>query len=81
MNPPRQLSHRLDSPVYHPSYMRVGVKLDGVDRTDVMEYNADAGWILTTAKVRHDGVVEPYWRYEETRQQRRAREAWERKHA
>jgi hypothetical protein len=75
--PPRHLSSDKRNPHYNPVYVRVGVRFDGVDRTDVNEYDADAGWI----RIRHKrqgrwvlgsdgryvttqlvGLVEPYFR-------------------
>lgn len=64
---------------FRPDYMRVGVRFDGVERNDVQSYDAEAGWIETVKRQVLYGVVEPFWRYPETRQQRRARERWENK--
>jgi len=78
--PPRRLTNVVTHRDYHPSYMRVGVRVDGVERNDIHWYDADAGQYSTSGpgKGLQAGQVEPYWRYPETRQQRRARERWER---
>lgn len=64
---------------FRPDYMRVGVRFDGVERNDVQSYDAEAGWLETIKRQVLYGVVEPFWRYPETRQQRRARQRWEAK--
>lgn len=64
---------------FRPDYMRVGVRFDGVERNDVQSYDAEAGWIETIKREVLYGVIEPFWRYPETRQQRRARQRWESK--
>lgn len=79
--PPQALSNHVNHRDFHPSYMRVGVRIDGVERKDLKWYDVRAGLACTT-----DGVmlksetIEPFWRYPENRQQRRARERWEAKH-
>lgn len=77
--PPRRLTNVVTHPDYHPSYMRVGVKVDGEDRNDIHWYDQDAGVYATNARLQpvKSGFIETYWRYPETRQQRRARERWE----
>lgn len=75
--PPRRLSNRTNAPDYHPSYLRVGVLFDGQERRDVARYDADAGMIWTIGGMALSGKVEPFWRFAESRQQRRARERWE----
>ena len=73
--PPQALSNHVNHRDFHPSYMRVGVRIDGVERKDLKWYDVRAGLAATT-----DGVmlksetIEPFWRYPENRQQRRARE-------
>jgi hypothetical protein len=78
--PPRRLTSVPGKPHYHPSCLRVGVRVNGAERSDLIEYDQDAG----TAKTRNDavisGTIEPFWRYEESRQERRGRERWEQKH-
>lgn len=79
--PPQALSNHVNHRDFHPSYMRVGVRIDGVERKDLKWYDVRAGLAATV-----DGVmlksetIEPFWRYPENRQQRRARERWEAKH-
>lgn len=79
--PPRALSNNVNHRHFHPSYMRVGVRIDGKERKDLKWYDADAGQAITTegVMIRSD-AIEPFWRYPENRQQRRARERWEAKH-
>lgn len=75
---PRRLSIDPNSPDFHPSYQRVGVKIDGVERNDLQWYDMDRKEYMTTNKTSHLAeTIEPYWRYIETRQMRRARERWE----
>ncbi len=81
LTPPRRLSIDINSPDYHPSYVRVGVRVDGKERNDLQWYDVDKLEYMTTAKTSHLAEsIEPYWRYVESRQQRRARERWEGKH-
>lgn len=81
--PPTSLSIDPNHKCYHPSYARVGLEIDGVRRNDVREYNAITGeYFVQRSTLRHRarvGII-AYWRYLESRQQRRKREAWERKH-
>lgn len=78
--PPRRLSIELHSPDYHPSYLRVGVRVDGEERNDLAFYDVDQLSYMTTKKTSHLAKsIEPYWRFSESRQQRRARERWEAK--
>ena len=78
--PPRRLSIWASHPDYHPSYPRVGIVFDGAERNDVQWYDLDQQVIrLNVSNKLLSGKVEAFWRYGETRQQRRAREAWERK--
>ena len=77
--PPERLSLKESHADFHPCYPRVGVLLDGVERHDVEWYSIKLGRIRTIRGVEHDGKVQVFWRYAETRQQRRARERWEAK--
>lgn len=79
-HPPRRLSIDPNSPDYHPCYVRVGVRVDGEERVDLQWYDVDRNEILTTAKSSHLVTsIEPYWRREELRNERRWRERWEAK--
>lgn len=70
--PPSRLSIDPNSPDFHPSYVRVGVKVDGVERNDLQFYDAKKLEYMTTAKTSHLAeTIEPYWRYMPSRQQRR----------
>jgi tRNA A37 N6-isopentenylltransferase MiaA len=53
-----------------------------MERNDVQWYDMDEKRLLLLGGTIGftDAVIEPYWRYPETRQIRRARERWERKH-
>lgn len=78
--PPRRLSIDPNSPDFNPCYVRVGVKVDGVDRNDLQWYDQDRLEYMTTAKTSHLAeTLEPYWRYIPSRQQRRAEERWKEK--
>jgi len=78
---PRRLSLEPNSPDFHPSYARVGLRIDGKERNDIQFYDADKLEYMTTAKSSHLATsIEPYWRFAESRQQRRARLRWEEKH-
>lgn len=47
----------------NPIAKRLGVKLNGEDRPrDVVEYDVEAGYIVTNKGERLEGIVEPYWR-------------------
>lgn len=79
-DPPRKLSIWLSHPAYHPSYPRVGVKLNGVERNDVQWYDLDKQQLrIKDTNELLEGDIVAFWRYPETRQQRRARESWEKK--
>lgn len=72
-DPPRILAIDLKSPHYHPCYCRVGVRVDGVERNDIAYYNMDDLSYMTQHKTSHLATsIEPYWRYQASRQQRRA---------
>lgn len=76
--PPRRLSIDPNSPDFHPCYVRVGVRVDGVERNDLQWYDQDRLEYMTTAKTSHLAEsIEPHWRYFPSRQQRRAEERWE----
>jgi len=78
--PPRILSLDLLSPHYHPCYVRVGVRIDGEERNDVAYYNQDDLSYMTERKTSHLATsIEPYWRYQPSRQQRRAEERFRRR--
>ena len=75
---PMRLSLDPNSPDFHPSYMRVGLRIDGKERNDIQFYDVKRLEYMTTALSSHSASsIEPYWRYDENRQQRRARERWE----
>jgi hypothetical protein len=76
--PPSRLSIDPNSPDFHPSYTRVGVRVDGKERNDLQWYDVKRLEYMTTDKTSHLATsIEPYWRFVESRQQRRARERWE----
>jgi hypothetical protein len=76
--PPGRLSIDPNSPDFHPCYVRVGVRVDGQERNDLQFYDVKRLEYMTTAKTSHLATsIEPYWRFAESRQQRRARERWE----
>lgn len=76
--PPNSLSgkklHR------HPSVGRIGIRLDGAERTDVVFYDMERGVIETNAGETLFGKVEAFWRWPESRQERRRRERWDVEH-
>jgi len=77
---PTRLSLDPSSPDFHPSYMRVGLRIDGEERNDIQFYDSRTCEYMTTSKTSHLATsIEPYWRFAESRQQRRARERWEEK--
>jgi hypothetical protein len=77
-NPPRRLSTRPSHPDFAVEYAYVCVRFNGLIRTDVDSYDADAGivhvrtrvgrkWLADNAEgwyktTKLEGVVEPYWR-------------------
>lgn len=78
--PPSILSIELGDPHYHPCYVRVGVRIDGEERNDIAYYNLNNRSYKTNRDTSHLAqTIEPYWRYQPSRQQRRAEERWERK--
>lgn len=85
MELPSRLTNKPNHEDFHPSFARVGVRIDGVERNDIMWYDARANLYRTsdmgiTETPKIAGEIEPYWRYPENRQQRRARERWETTH-
>jgi hypothetical protein len=81
-DPPRKLAIDANSPHYHPCYTRVGVRVDGVERNDIAFYDLDMKSYMTTDKTSHLAEsIEPYWRFNPSRQHRRAEARWELKHA
>lgn len=83
--PPLRLSNDPNSDDFHPSLLRVGIKIDGVERNDISFYDVKTGMYKTNKMADRETPnlamsIEPFWRYEETRQQRRQRERWEAKH-
>lgn len=66
---------------YRPDCLRIGVRIDGVERGDVTWYNAKLNRYRIqgdhNGREREAEGIEPYWRFEESRQMRRARERWE----
>jgi len=76
--PPDQLSTDPDSPFFSEEVLRrdVGIRFNGVEKTNVQEYNVTEGWVrvaVPTAKdrrgnpmvVKLNGTVEPYFRLAE----------------
>jgi hypothetical protein len=79
--PPRKLSIDPNSPYFHPCYVRVGVRVDGEERNNIEYYDLDQSSYMTTDKSSHLAKeIEPYWRWEANRQQRRMEERWAAKH-
>ena len=73
--PPNHLSVDPSSPFYNEEVLRrdVGIRFNGVEKTNVEEYDVAEGWVrvaVPTAKdrrgnpmvVRLSGTVEPYFR-------------------
>ncbi len=84
-NAPFRLTNDPNHKDFHPSYMRVGVIIDDVQRNDIMWYDAPALQYRTRGMKMTDvpklaTKIEPYFRHPENRQQRRARERWEATH-
>lgn len=79
--PPLVLSIEPNSPHFHPCYVRVGVRIDGVERNDIAYYNMNDKSYKTERNTSHLAkTIEAYWRYQPSRQQRRAEERWAGKH-
>jgi hypothetical protein len=77
--PPNHLSADPGSPFYDEELLRrgVGIRFNGVETTNVHEYNVDEGWVrveVPTARDRRGnpmtikrlGTVEPYFRAAES---------------
>lgn len=80
--PPRRLSSDANHPDFHPCYSRVGIMFNGAERNDVIRYDLDHGLIWLNRESGNKqmwGEIEPYWRFTESRQMRRAREQWDSK--
>lgn len=82
--PPARVSSNPNHPDFHPSFKRIGVLVDGQPRTDVFWYDAPGGRFRVIGDgaggpVR-EGQVAVFWRWQESRQERRARERWDAKH-
>ena len=72
---PRQLSVNARTAEFHNGISRsIGVRLDGIERNDVREYDLDRG--LVTVRGRSDPLrpanIEIYWKQKPSRQVRRA---------
>lgn len=82
--PPARVSSDPNHPDFHPSARRIAVMVDGRPMGNVHWYDAPAGVFRITDDGRdgqlHSGQVTVYWRWEESRQERRARERWDSKH-
>lgn len=82
--PPARVSSDPNHRDFHPSCKRIAVLVDGVARNDVHWYDAPAGVFRIVGDGRngqlHSGQVVVYWRWAESRQERRARERWDSKH-
>ncbi|MET0711517.1 MAG: DUF3297 family protein [Jiangellaceae bacterium] len=76
--PPNHLSSDPSSPLFNEEVLRrgVGIRFNGVEKTNVLEYNVAEGWVrveVPTAKDRRgnpmliklNGTVEPYFRLAE----------------
>lgn len=72
--PPNHLSIDPNSPFFSEEVLRrdVGIRFNGVERTNVHEYNVDEGWVRVEMPARDrrgnpmvvklSGTVEPYFR-------------------
>lgn len=81
--PPARLCSDPNDRDFHPCYQRVGIRFAGEERRDVFRYDAEGGaiWLVTAKKGPPLlGAVEPFWRWHESRQERRARERHDAKH-
>ena len=79
--PPSRLSSDPNHADFHPSYRRVGVRIDGQELSCLIRYDVAAGryWTRDKPDVVCVGEIEPFWRWAESRQERRARERWDAK--
>ena len=77
--PPNHLSIDPGSPFYNEELLRrgVGIRFNGVETTNVHEYNVDEGWVRVEVPTDRDrrgnpmiikrlGTVEPYFRAAES---------------
>jgi hypothetical protein len=79
--PPARLSIDPNSPDFHPCYQRVGVRVNGEERNNIQWYDVSRNEYMTTDKTSHLATtIEPYWRFQPSRQVRRAEEAYSRRH-
>ena len=80
--PPLRVSINSSHRDFHPSFSRIGIRFDGTERNDVARYDAKSGeiWLVNKGGTPLVGRVEPFWRWAETRQQRRARIRWDEAH-
>ena len=78
---PQRLSSDVNHPDYRPDCLRCGVIVGGEERKDCIFYDVKAGVARFTRNAPDvtGAVIQPFWRFPETRQQRRARERWESK--
>ncbi len=75
--PPAVLSIDPNSKDFHPCYVRVGVRIDGEERNNIQYYNLNDLSYMTTDNTSHLAKeIDPYWRYQPSRQQRRAEARW-----
>lgn len=79
--PARALSSVPTDPTYHPNCLRVGVRFNGEERRDIIGYDMASSAITIQGGDKLFGTIEPFWRYPESRQERRRREAWEANHS
>ena len=78
---PQRLSSDVNARHYRPDCLRIGVIVNGEECRDCKYYDVAAGVAHFTHN-KPDAVgafIQPFWRFPETRQQRRARERWESK--
>lgn len=82
--PPARVSSDPNHRDYHPSCSRIGVLVDGERRKDCCWYDAPGGFWRSIDDGRHGtprpGAVTVFWLWQESRQERRARERWDSKH-
>lgn len=79
--PPARLASRHNHADYHPCYPRVGLRVNGEERSDVIEYDRASRRVrLRDDRLFLDVEVEPYWRRPASRQERRLSERYDAKH-
>lgn len=78
---PQRLSSDVNHADYRPDCLRIGVIVDGEERRDCKYYDVATGNAQFTkgAPDVTASLIKPFWRFPETRQQRRARQRWEAK--